>query len=211
MSDGGARLIRPAGFWIRFAALLVDGLVISLAQLSMGFVAARVWGRDIDESVGFSGLLGAFTLLFACVYSTAAHAVTGQTIGKTLVGVRVAAVDGAPLAIGAALLRWLAYFVSALPLAMGFVMAGLRADKRALHDLIAGSRVEWTVPARVEGNASPRSTARESEPLPSPGLPSTAAWPRGGPRGEPSAEAAPPVDVPPVDVPPAPGSPPPRA
>jgi len=28
------------------------------------------------------------------------------------------------------------------PFALGFVMAGLRRDKRALHDLIAGTRVE---------------------------------------------------------------------
>ena len=50
--------------------------------------------------------------------------------------------DGAPLPLGAALLRYVAYFVSAAPLAMGFIMAGLRRDKRALHDLIAGSRVD---------------------------------------------------------------------
>src|SRR5207249_698488 len=70
------------------------------------------------------------------------HTMDGQTIGKMLMGARVVGADGAPLPLGAALLRYVAYFVSAAPLAMGFIMAGLRRDKRALHDLIAGSRVD---------------------------------------------------------------------
>lgn len=148
MNEGGARPARPAGFWVRVAAVLVDGVVIWLAQLSMGFAGARLWGGGIDEWPGYQGLVGFFTLLFACVYTTVTHAAVGQTIGKALLGIRVVAVDGQLLPLGAALLRWLATFVSALPFGMGFVMAGLRPDKRALHDLIAGSRVEWS--GRVE-------------------------------------------------------------
>ncbi|HSE92115.1 MAG TPA: RDD family protein [Methylomirabilota bacterium] len=196
MSDGGARPTRPAGFWIRLVAALVDGVVVSLAQWSMTFVAARVWGREIDGSPGFQGLLGAFTLLFACVYSTVAHAATGQTIGKVLVGVRVSAVDGAPLAVGAALLRWFALFLSALPLGLGFVMAGLRTDKRALHDLIAGSRVQWVAPVRVEPHEPAPSPALGSDPVASPLT--AAPWPRGGPGAAPSPEAPPPPAAPPT-------------
>ena len=66
-----------------------------------------------------------------------------------LVGVRVVvgAEDGPP-PLGAALLRFIAYFASAAPFTLGFVMAGLRRDKRALHDLIAGTRVERLEEAR---------------------------------------------------------------
>src|ERR687892_11440 len=39
-------------------------------------------------------------------------------------------------------LRYLAYYLSLMPLGFGYLVAGLRRDKRALHDLIAGSRVE---------------------------------------------------------------------
>ena len=87
-------------------------------------------------------LADVFTLVFAGVYTTVLHTMDGQTIGKMLMGARVVGADGAPLPLGAALLRYVAYFVSAAPLAMGFIMAGLRRDKRALHDLIAGSRVD---------------------------------------------------------------------
>jgi len=62
---------------------------------------------------------------------------------------------GPPPALGAALLRFVAYFASAAPFALGFVMAGLRHDKRALHDLIAGTRVERLSRAAGEEPAPP--------------------------------------------------------
>lgn len=139
---------RPAGFWIRAAALLVDFVIFSVAEHSFRFAAYRWWGDDVrdfdsgDATLVVRILADVFTLVFAGVYTTVLHTMDGQTIGKMLMGARVVGADGAPLPLGAALLRYVAYFVSAAPLAMGFIMAGLRRDKRALHDLIAGSRVD---------------------------------------------------------------------
>lgn len=136
---------RPAGFWIRAVAAVVDGLVGSLVQFSLGFVAGSLWGREVEYSAAFQSTIVVFTLLFALLYTAVLHAGPGQTIGKMLVGVRVVALDGEPLGLGPALLRSAAYLVSLLPLGAGFLMAGLRRDKRALHDLLAGSRVErWS-------------------------------------------------------------------
>jgi uncharacterized RDD family membrane protein YckC len=133
---------RPAGYWIRLVAALVDLVLIALVQFSLSLVAGPVWGLDVGAGPVLHGMVLLFTLLFAALYTTVLHAMGGQTIGKLLVGVRVMGVDGEPLTVGAALLRWFACFVSLIPLGAGFLMAGLRRDKRALHDLIAGSRVE---------------------------------------------------------------------
>ncbi len=133
---------RPAGFWIRAAALVVDVLVFAVAQFSFGLVAGRLWGATIEEAPAFQLAVVLFTLLLTALYTTVLHATTGQTVGKLLVRVRVVGVEGGPLPVGAALLRWLGYFLSLAPLTLGFLMAGLRRDKRALHDLLAGSRVE---------------------------------------------------------------------
>ena len=135
---------RPAGFWIRAAALVVDGAVILLAQFSLGFIAERLWGAAIEDSWEFQASVLLFTLLFTAAYATVLHALYGRTLGKALVGIRVVLADGAPVPVGAALLRWVAYWISLVPCGFGFVMAGLRADKRGLHDLIAGTRVERT-------------------------------------------------------------------
>jgi uncharacterized RDD family membrane protein YckC len=138
---------RPAGFWIRTVALAIDAVVVALVQGSLGALATLLAGPDPDGAASPHASVPLFTLLFTAAYTTLLHVVAGQTIGKSLVGIRVVGLDGAPLTIGPALLRYLAYYLSAIPLGFGFLMAGLRRDKRALHDLIAGSRVE-RLPAR---------------------------------------------------------------
>jgi len=133
---------RPAGFWIRTLSALADFALFFLVQVSFGYVAAMVVGPDVDEVSLFVPLVWAFTLVFAAAYTTVLHArVGGQTVGKMLTGVRVIGIDGGALSIGAAFLRFIGYFVSLGSLGLGFAMAGLRRDRRALHDLLAGSRV----------------------------------------------------------------------
>jgi uncharacterized RDD family membrane protein YckC len=133
---------RPAGFWIRAIAAVIDFAVFFVVLLSFRLIGARVWGADIETAASFKSLASFFTVVFAGAYTTVLHSLAGQTIGKMIVGVRVVVGDDGPPPFGTALLRFIAYFASAAPLTLGFVMAGLRRDKRALHDLIAGTRVE---------------------------------------------------------------------
>ena len=134
--------VRPAGFWIRGAALAIDLVVFALVQLSFRALANAMLGPPVEGADSGQGVVMLFTLIFTAFYTITLHTVAGQTIGKSLVGVRVVGVDGAPLTAGPALLRYLAYFISLIPLGFGYLVAGLRRDKRAVHDLIAGSRVE---------------------------------------------------------------------
>jgi uncharacterized RDD family membrane protein YckC len=148
---------RPAGFWIRAGALVIDVALFGLVQSSLKFVATRVWGVDVDDSSVFKLTIVIFTVAFAGLYVTLLHATAGQTIGKLLVGARVVLGDGERVPVGVALLRFFAYFVSSATLGFGYLMAGLRHDKRALHDLIAGTRVERSssrapAPALVESS-----------------------------------------------------------
>jgi uncharacterized RDD family membrane protein YckC len=141
--------VRPAGFWIRAVALVIDVVVLVLVELSLGLVARRVWGASVQESTLVHSMRVLFTLAFAGLYVTVLHAGTGQTIGKLVVRAHVVLVDGEPVPVGTSLLRFFAYFVSCLTLGLGYLMAGLRRDKRALHDLIAGTRVERRLPVRA--------------------------------------------------------------
>jgi uncharacterized RDD family membrane protein YckC len=137
---------RPAGFWIRAVALGLDAIVFALVQASFAALASRLLGPAPGEGSPHPSVL-LHTLLFTAAYTTVLHVVAGQTLGKSLVGIRVVGADGALLTPGPALLRYLAYWVSLASFGLGFLMAGLRRDKRALHDLLAGSRVE-RLPAR---------------------------------------------------------------
>jgi uncharacterized RDD family membrane protein YckC len=133
---------RPAGFWIRVVAAVVDFAVFWLANLLLRALVARVFHVDLEAAIALKSMLAACTLLFAALYVIVLHALEGQTIGKLIVRVRVVGDDDLPPPVGASVLRFFAYFVSLLPFGLGFFMAGLRADRRALHDLIAGTRVE---------------------------------------------------------------------
>jgi uncharacterized RDD family membrane protein YckC len=144
---------RPAGFWIRALAAGIDFVVFAVVQATLLLIGRRMLGADIDAATAARPLAAFFTLVFAGAYTTVLHCLAGQTIGKMLVGVRVVAGDTGPPPFGAALLRFGGYFASAATFTLGFVMAGLRADKRALHDLIAGTRVERVV--EPDGSAAP--------------------------------------------------------
>ena len=133
---------RPAGFWVRTVALGLDFVVFALVQFSFGRIAGRLFGPEIADSWVLRLDLIVFTIVFSAAYTTTLHAFGGQTIGKMIVGVRVVGLDGEPPTPGPAFMRYLAYFVSLATLGIGYAMAGLRRDKRALHDLMAGTRVE---------------------------------------------------------------------
>jgi uncharacterized RDD family membrane protein YckC len=139
--------MRPAGFWIRAVALAIDVVVCVLVQMSFGVLGRVLMGSaGADSSAHSTAFL--FTAIFAAAYWTTLHMVAGQTLGKAVVGIRVVGTDGALLTFGPAFLRYLASGLSVVPLGFGYLMAALRRDKRALHDLIAGSRVERPVAPR---------------------------------------------------------------
>jgi uncharacterized RDD family membrane protein YckC len=160
---------RPAGFWIRVVAFAIDLLVYWLVMVSFSRLARLLWGPATHGDTGLRGSVVLFTVLFAIVYTTTLHAITGQTIGKGVVGIRVvSASDGALLTIGPALLRHLASFLSSAVFGLGYLMAGLRRDKRALHDLIAGSRVEWLVVRRRASRRAAGPTLQDAAVAPAP-------------------------------------------
>jgi uncharacterized RDD family membrane protein YckC len=52
---------RPAGFWVRAGAFLLDGLLIVVVQRSLRFAAARVGGPAVEDDPMVAGLVGLFT------------------------------------------------------------------------------------------------------------------------------------------------------
>jgi uncharacterized RDD family membrane protein YckC len=63
-------------------------------------------------------------------------------VGKWATGLRVERRDGEPLSFARALLRHtVGYLASLLTLGLGFFVAALNREGRALHDLIAGTVV----------------------------------------------------------------------
>jgi uncharacterized RDD family membrane protein YckC len=131
------RATHPAGFWGRAAALIIDLVVVMVAEVIFGLML----GALSDDRLA-AAASRAFRFLASPCYFVFLHWAYGQTLGKMLFRIRVVMLDGAPLSFGRSVLRHLGSWLSAAILGIGYLFAAFRADKRALQDLIAGTRVE---------------------------------------------------------------------
>jgi uncharacterized RDD family membrane protein YckC len=142
--------LRPAGFWIRFVAFLVDGIILSIVTGAVSLVlglSAEIPGNVTDpfaavEALGrtFAAMVLASNIV-SVLYSVVFVGWRGQTPGKILLRLKIIRVDGGEVDYVKAFIRWVGYFVSGVILGIGYIMAAFTADKRALHDYIAGTRV----------------------------------------------------------------------
>jgi uncharacterized RDD family membrane protein YckC len=128
----------------RFLAALVDAVILGSIGLAVLYLTLKVCGLQfahvaVIPPVPFS----AFLLLVAVGYLTLFTAAGGQTIGKMAAGIKVVSTDVHHLRVplGHSVLRAAAYLASALPAGLGFLPAVLGADRRAIHDRLADTRV----------------------------------------------------------------------
>jgi uncharacterized RDD family membrane protein YckC len=75
------------------------------------------------------------------LYFVGFHGALGATPGKMLFGMRVVRADGEALSVPRALGRYLAEMLSAAALGAGYLITPFHPERRALHDLVAGTRV----------------------------------------------------------------------
>lgn len=143
-----------AGFWKRFAAILIDKLIISVAAMiimlpliAMVGVTSFISSRDV-ESVGlFVSMLFvyigvAFLIVVAeWLYFALMESQRGATIGKMALGIVVTDLNGHRISFGRATGRYFSKIISGLILYIGYMMAGWTQHKQALHDIIAGTLV----------------------------------------------------------------------
>ena len=123
----------------RFMASLLDGLLILVVAYFVG-VALGLTSPSAGE-----GTIAFFTTLVYLGYYWVPTALSGQTPGKRLMGIRVVNAQGEPPGFARAAMReLLGKAVSTLVLYLGYLMALFHPEKRALHDLIGGT---WVVVA----------------------------------------------------------------
>ena len=126
----------------RIAAALVDALLLSLLDGVVLYFTLRLCGRAPSEILQLPLLpLAAFFLLLNGGYFVAFTTVGGQSIGKMALGIKVIGQEEGSIPVGRATVRTLAYLISALPLGAGFLPGVMSADRLALHDRLAHTRV----------------------------------------------------------------------
>ena len=129
----------PAGFWIRLSAWLIDFLILLVVG---GVVAAVIaLGSDGNFPEDLLDQSDSTAILLGVLYVTVGVAVWSTTGGKRVLGLYVLRPDGSKVGVGRAFARYFAHTLSFLVLSIGFILIGVRRDKRGLHDLICDTVV----------------------------------------------------------------------
>ena len=146
--------MRYAGFWIRFGAKIIDGIILLLVQWAILIPlnlltldpAMMKPGQMSPGDPSFFIYLGIQQLVgiaVPAIYTTFFLGRFAATPGKMVCGLQVVAPDGGRISYLRALGRNFAEILSAIILMVGYIMAGFDAQKRALHDRICSTRVVY--------------------------------------------------------------------
>jgi len=130
------------GFWIRFAARFLDGIILYVVGFVMQLTMASVMPSDNPE--GALSLLVVYLLVSFGIgigYPTFFLGKYGATPGKMAAGLKVVRPDGEPITYLRAFGRYFAELLSGFIFLIGYIMAAFDDEKRALHDRICDTRV----------------------------------------------------------------------
>lgn len=152
-----------AGSVSRFAAYAIDltvsSVVFSLALAAISYAVHIVTGHNVSWNRS-NVVVGVLYVLWQFVYFGYSWAVSGRTFGMAVLGIRVVRADGLSLEPRQGVIRALVFPLSFLLFGLGFLGILVQRERRALHDLIAGTAVVYAWDARA---ARLRFLAREAE------------------------------------------------
>jgi uncharacterized RDD family membrane protein YckC len=139
-----------AGFWIRFGAVIIDSIIVTVAVFLVSIVAGILIGI-LYRYAGSGDITSAqvpltiLSYLIALVISVG-YFVYGWALGSTrgMRFFRLAVVDadtGQPIGFGRAGFRYVGYILSVLPCYIGLIWAAFDPRKQGWHDKLANSVV----------------------------------------------------------------------
>jgi len=143
--DRATKTITVIGFGRRLAAILLDALLLGVLSMFVAFLIGMA-GVFVDmytpnRPLPLSSLIVICTLVFSVAYYVVAWSRTGQTVGKTMLGIKIVGADGKPLSGGKAFLRYIGYLVSGIVFALGFIWVLFDRKRQGWHDKMAGTYV----------------------------------------------------------------------
>jgi uncharacterized RDD family membrane protein YckC len=139
--------MRYAGFWIRFLAKFIDGIILGIVNMIIQFVGMGLIVGTAPESepsmippaIAMVMMLAQYGV--AITYTTWFVGKFAATPGKMALGLKIVMSDGGRVSYLRAFARYFAELLSAIILLIGYIMAAFDEEKRALHDRICDTRV----------------------------------------------------------------------
>lgn len=113
-----------AGFWKRFVAALIDGIIVTIATLILSLIIGKV-----------SVIAG--WLYFILMESSEYQA----TLGKMILKIKVIDTHGNRITAKRAAFRYFSKYLSQLSFYAGYIMTAFTRRKQAMHDMITDTLV----------------------------------------------------------------------
>jgi len=151
-----AGTLRYGGFWFRYLATLVDSMLLSIVIYFLAFIVfgivMGIYGINwLDPKQPQNDLIAKFlvmeggfvlvSLILSAGYEIWMVARYGATLGKMICKMQIVMADGSKITMGRSAARHFAKYVSGMILWIGYIMAGVDEEKRALHDRMCETRV----------------------------------------------------------------------
>jgi uncharacterized RDD family membrane protein YckC len=159
-----------AGFSSRLIAFLIDTVIIAAVFLFVSWFIVTSWNmihlepvvRQLEEKNLILKTLVTFitsplfyslvSFLFVVTYYVFFWTIAGQTPGKGIMGLKILPRKGGKLKLGRAILRYLGYYLSIIPLGLGVLWILVDDRRSAWHDKIAGTCVVYSWEAKPDEN-----------------------------------------------------------
>lgn len=126
--------VKYAGFWIRFVAVVIDGIIISVVS----FILVAIMNGLAGDFYG-AKFFGYVITWGYYIFMTDRYQ---ATLGKKLLGLKVVSEDFSKASLGNIILReTVGKLISSIILLIGYIMVAFNTRKRALHDIISGTVV----------------------------------------------------------------------
>lgn len=137
---GEVNATQAAGFWRRFAAYIVDSILISVIGGVIGGIIAGIVHSSNTQV--FTVLV---SLMFGLVYFGQFWSRDGQSLGYRLLRIRLVRANGERVSFGFGMVRFLLIYMSIalflVPAIISACMIAVSGRKQAIHDTILGTLV----------------------------------------------------------------------
>lgn len=134
---------RYGGFWVRFLALIIDGIVVAaVTRPFTGLIPSPSYNLGLGS--GISESISSLTTLISWAYYVIMTRTYGATLGKMVFSLKVVNYEGKNVDWVTAILREIVgKAISGILLLLGFVWAGFDSKKQGWHDKIAKTYVVY--------------------------------------------------------------------
>jgi uncharacterized RDD family membrane protein YckC len=138
------RDVEYAGFWSRFCAAMIDGIIFRL----IGSIFTHA--LSIGNEKGLSGWDVIETLCYWFYYAGLESSEHQGTLGKQVMGIVVTDMEGNRISFGRATGRHFGRFLSAITFLVGYIMMSFNDKRQTLHDCLAGTLVQVNRRASID-------------------------------------------------------------